>query len=92
MFYAFFQASVDGVSVEDAGSSGRLDLAVVSGGSACLFEFKVAERSERGAALAQLKERRYADKHRAPGRAVYLIGVEVSAATRALAAFDVEEG
>ena len=92
VFYAFFQASVDGVSVEDAGSSGRLDLAVVSGGSACLFEFKVAERSDRGAALAQLKERRYADKHRAPDRTVYLIGVEVSAATRGLTAFDVEEG
>ena len=92
VFYAFLQASVDGVSVEDAGSRGRLDLAVVSGRSACLFEFKVAERSERGAALAQLKERRYADKHRAPDRAVYLIGVEVSAATRGIAAFDVEEG
>ena len=90
VFYAFFQASVDGVSVEDASSRGRLDLAVVSGRNACLFEFKVAERSGRGAALAQLKARRYADKHRAPNRAVDLIGVEVSAETRDIAAFDVE--
>lgn len=44
----------------------------------------------RGAALAQLKARRYADKHRAPNLAVHLIGVEVSAETRDLAAFDVE--
>ena len=90
VFYAFFQASVDGVSVEDAASRGRLDLAVVAGRNVCLFEFKVAERSDRGAALAQLKARRYADKHRAPNRAVHLIGVEVSAQTRDLAAFDVE--
>ena len=90
VFYAFFQASLDGVSVEDATSRGRLDLAVLFDGNACLFEFKVAERAGRGAALAQLRERRYADKYRTPGRAVHLIGVEISAETRDLAAFDVE--
>jgi hypothetical protein len=58
----------------------------------CLFEFKVAERSEPGAALAQLQARRYADKYRAPGRNVHLIGVEVSAETRDITAFDVEPG
>ncbi len=89
VFYAFFQASLDYVSVEDASSRGRLDLAVRINGNACLFEFKVAERSERGAALTQLKARRYADKHRSPGRAVHLIGVEVSAESRDITAFDV---
>ena len=43
-----------------------------------------------GAALAQLKARRYADKYRAPGRTVHLIGVEIGAATRNITAFDVE--
>ncbi len=90
IFYAWFQASMDGVAVEDATSRGRLDMAVVLDGSACLFEFKVAERSEQGAALAQLQARRYADKYRAPGRTVHLIGVEVSAETRDVTAFDVE--
>ena len=47
VFYAWFQASVDGVAVEDATSRGRLDLAVVTGGAAFLFEFKVAERMMR---------------------------------------------
>ena len=42
------------------------------------------------AALAQLKSRRYADKYRAPGRTVHLIGVEVSAEKRDVTAFDVE--
>ena len=90
VFYAWFQASMDGVSVEDATSRGRLDMAVRLENSAYLFEFKVAERSEEGAALAQLQARRYADKYRAPGRMVHLIGVEVSAETRDITAFDVE--
>ena len=96
---------MDGVAVEDTTSRGRLDMAVVLGGNTCLFEFKVAERepgnSRPGstggdpapadsAALEQLKARRYADKYRAPGRTVHLIGVEVSAETRDITAFDVE--
>ena len=32
----------------------------------------------------------YADKHHVAGRAVHLIGVEISAEQRAIAAFDVE--
>ena len=120
VFYAFFQASMDGVAVEDSTSRGRLDMAVVLGGDAFLFEFKVAERAAAsarppsgdgtddapasgiaaqageaaartdGAALAQLKARRYADKYRAHNRTVHLIGVEVSAETRDVTAFDVE--
>ncbi len=105
VFYAWFQASMDGVAVEDATSRGRLDLAVVLDDNACLFEFKVAGRAAPdarpeiaggsaapagGAALAQLRARRYADKYRAPGRRVHLIGVEVDAETRDIAAFDVE--
>ena len=42
VFYAWFQASMDGVAVEDTTSRGRLDMAVVLGGNAFLFEFKVA--------------------------------------------------
>ena len=90
VFYAWFQASMDGVAVEDASGRGRLDMAVFLAGNAYLIEVKVAERSEPGAALAQLRERRYADKHRAPGRAVHLIGVEVSSAARDVTAFDTE--
>ena len=90
VFYAWFQASLDGVTVEDATSRGRLDLAVRLGGNAYLFEFKVAERSERGSALAQLKERRYADKYRAPDRAVHLFGVEISSESRDVVVLETE--
>ena len=42
------------------------------------------------AALAQLRERGYADKHRASGRPIHLIGVEFSRETRNLASFEAE--
>ena len=48
VFYAWFQASMDGVAVEDATSRGRLDMAVVLGERACVFEFKVTEGAARG--------------------------------------------
>ncbi|MYH30008.1 MAG: ATP-binding protein [Acidobacteria bacterium] len=88
VFYAWFQASLDGVAAEDATSRGRVDLSVRLADDIHLFEFKVAERSDTGAALAQLRARGYADKYRAPGRTVHLIGVEISAETRDIAAFD----
>ena len=89
VFYAWFQASMDGVTVEDATSRGRLDMALRLGEDMYLFEFKVAERPARGAAMAQLQSRGCAGKHRAPGRAVHLIGVEISAEQRDVTAFDV---
>ena len=52
VFYAFFQASLDGVSVEDATSRGRLDLAEQMGRHVYLFEFKMAQRAGRGGAGA----------------------------------------
>ena len=89
VFYAWFQASMDRVAVEDATSRGRLDMAVLLAGNAYLFEFKVAERSEPGTALAQLRARRYADKYRAT-RAVHLIGVEISGDSRDIMVFETE--
>jgi len=55
-----------------------------------LFEFKVVEMTPKGAAMAQLKERRYADKYRGLGQPIYLIAVEFSKDERNVAAFDVE--
>ena len=51
-----------------------------------------AERSEPGAALAQLQARGYADKHRAASRSVHLIGVEISAESRDITAFETAPG
>ena len=48
------------------------------------------ELASAGAAMAQLKERRYADKYRALGQPIHLIGVEFSKEERNIVAFDVE--
>ncbi len=55
-----------------------------------LFEFKVVELEPEGRALQQLKERGYAEKYRAEGLPILLIGIEFSRETRTLVGFEVE--
>ncbi len=90
VFYSYFAGLGLDIAVEDSSSHGRLDMAVLFNDNVYLFEFKVVEMASAGAALAQLQERRYADKYRALGQPIYLIGVEFSKDTRNLAAFEVE--
>jgi len=90
VFYSYFAGLGLDIAVEDSSSHGRLDMAVLFNSRVYLFEFKVVEMASAGAALAQLKARRYADKYRALGQPIYLIAVEFSKDTRNLAAFDVE--
>ena len=88
VFYSYFAGLGLEVRVEESGSAGRLDMAVRAGGRVFLFEFKVVERSGPGAAMAQLKERGYADKYRHLGEPVHLVAVEFSAKTRNIAGFE----
>ena len=90
VFYSYFAGLGLDVRVEGSSSPGRLDMAVLFNCHVYLFEFKVVELSSGGAALAQLKERRYADKYRALGQPIHLIGVEFCKDERSIAAFDVE--
>ena len=90
VFYSYFAGLGLEVTVEDSGSGGRLDMAVRAGGRVYLFEFKVLERAGRGAAMAQLKQRGYADKYRHFGEPVHLVAVEFSAATRNVVGFEAE--
>ena len=90
VFYSYFAASGFDVTVEDSSSRGRADMAVRFGGNVYLFEFKVVEQASEGVALAQLKERGYADNYRASGERIHLIGVEFSKETRNVTAFEVE--
>ena len=91
VFYSYFAALGYDVAVEESSSHGRLDMAVRTAGHVYLFEFKVAEMAPPGSALAQLQERRYADKYRATGEPIHLIGVEFSRATRNITAFEVAD-
>ena len=90
VFYSHFAALGLDVTVEDSSSRGRVDMAVRFNGQVYLFEFKVVELETEGAAMAQLKARRYADKYRHLGQPIHLIGVEFSREARNIAAFEVE--
>ena len=92
VFYSYFAALGYEIVVEDSSSHGRLDMAVRSDGHVYLFEFKVSELSPPGSAMAQLRERRYADKYRGRGEPIHLIGVEFSRNTRNVTAFEVADG
>ena len=66
--------------VEDASSHGRADMVVLTGGQVFVLEFKMAEGSSDApaaldAALAQMRERGYAEKYHDCGHPVHLIGV-----------------
>ena len=90
VFYSYFAGLGLDITVEDSSNHGRLDMAVRFNGNVYLFEFKVVETAPPGAAMAQLKERRYADKYRGLGQPMHLVAVEFSGETRNLAAFEVE--
>ena len=67
VFHSYFAALGLDITVEDSTSHGRLDMAVRFNDNVYLFEFKVVEMASEGAAMAQLKEKRYADKYRGSG-------------------------
>ena len=92
VFFSYFAALGFEIVVEDSSNHGRLDMAVRAFGRVYLFEFKVVELTPEGAALAQLKERGYAEKYRGRGEPVHLIGVEFSRQTRNVTAFEVAAG
>ena len=89
VFYSYFAALGLDIVVEDSSSHGRLDMAVLFNSNVYLFEFKVVELVPEGAAMAQLQERRYADKYRARGEPIHLIAVESSRESRNVVAFEV---
>ncbi len=90
VFYSYFAALGLDVTVEESTSLGRLDMAVRSSGHVYIFEFKVIEQAGPGTALAQLKQRRYADRYRSSGEPIHLVGVEFSSAERNIKRFETE--
>ena len=92
VFYSYFAGLGLDITVEDSTSHGRLDMAVRFNANVYLFELKVVEMAGEGAAMAQLKERRYAEKYRGAGEPLHLVAVEFSRDTRNVVAFEVEPG
>ena len=91
VFYSYFASQEDmTVTVEDSSSHGRVDMTVLFNDNAYLFEFKVVADEPEGRAMAQLKARDYAAKHRLPERSIHLIAVEFSKSARNIVAFEVD--
>jgi hypothetical protein len=87
VFYSHFAALGLDIVLEDATHQGRIDMTVKVQDRVYLFEFKVVESAPEGRALQQLKDKGYAEKYRATGGPIYLIGVEFSRARRNLTGF-----
>jgi len=90
VFYSHLAALGLDLITEDASSHGRLDLRLRFNGRLWLFEFKVVELASKGQALQQIKDRGYADKYRAEGLPIHLIGIEFSREQRTLVGFESE--
>jgi Protein of unknown function (DUF1703). len=90
VFYAYFASLGLDLTPEDTSNLGRLDLALRFNGNLYLMEFKVVELVPEGRALEQIKARGYAEKYRAEGLPMHLMGIEFSKEKRALVEFEVE--
>jgi len=90
VFYSHFAALGLDIRLEDVTHKGRIDMAVLFNGNVYLFEFKVVELLPEGKALQQLRARAYADKYRARGEPIHLVGVEFSRDRRSVVGFEVE--
>ena len=91
VLYAFF-ASLDATIIpEDISNHGQADMTVILGNHIYVMEFKVidAQTLDDNPALAQLQQRRYADKYRGdPTKAVHEVGWIFSRTLRGLVRAD----
>ena len=92
IFYSHFAALGLDIRLEDATNQGRIDMTVLFNGHVYIFEFKAVDGNAGGGALEQIKRNHYADKYRARGEPIHLIGVAFGKASRNIVAFEVEAG
>ena len=90
VFYSHLAALGLDIQLEDVTNKGCIDMTVLFNSHVYLFEFKVVELVPEGRALQQIKDRGYADKYRARGETIHLIGVEFSREQRRVVGFEAE--
>ena len=95
LLHMSFRAIGVEVRSEDASSRGRVDLVVLTGGQVFLFEFKMVETANEteaalDAALAQIRDRGYAEKYRDRKEPIHLIAIACRRDTRTLLDIRVE--
>ncbi|MEZ0329505.1 MAG: AAA family ATPase [Dissulfuribacterales bacterium] len=96
IFYCYFTALGLDVRTEEMTSNGRLDMAVRLNDRVFILEFKVIELDKTpGAALEQIKTKRYWERYRTavgagPSPEIYIIGVEFSKDNRNIVNYEWE--
>ncbi|ASM77373.1 hypothetical protein VITFI_CDS1595 [Vitreoscilla filiformis] len=91
VFYSHLAALGLDLRVEEATNHGRIDLTLRFAGQIFIFEFKVLDGDRPdGSALAQIRDKGYADKYRSHGELVHLIGIEFGRVARNLVGFETE--
>ena len=94
VFYALFASLGFQTITEDATSLGNIDMTLIVGDHVYIFEFKVVNGKNdqpQGTALAQIQQKRYADKYTTPSRIIHQIGIEFHRETHTVI-FDRREG
>ncbi len=76
--------------VEDCTNKGRIDMSVETDDFIYLIEFKVDMPEEE--ALAQIKDRGYAEKYQVKGKKIVLIGIGFSSTEKNVTEFSIEGG
>ena len=95
LLHMAFRAIGVEVRSEDASSRGRADMVVLTGGQVFLFEFKMVETADAtetalDTALAQIRDRGYAEKYRDREEPIHLIAIVCGRDTRNLLDIRVE--
>ncbi len=75
IIYAYFMGLGYKTIAEDVTSQGRIDLTVFLENSIIIIEFKLSTQGNAASAIAQIKEKHYADKYVSHKKTIYLLGL-----------------
>ncbi len=90
VFYSHLASLGLDLTPEDVTNQGRIDLTLKLPQATIIIEFKRIDGDQpTGEAMAQLRAKAYADKYRADGRPIWLLGVEFGSATRNVVGWEV---
>ena len=84
MVYAYLASLGLQLIAEDTSSKGRVDMTIILADKVFVMEFKV---DQPGKALEQIREKGYHEKYLAPGRTVYLVGINFDSAEKNITDF-----
>jgi hypothetical protein len=92
VFYSHLASLGLDLTPEDVTNQGRIDLTLKLPQAIVILEFKrIDGDTPTGEAMAQLRQRGYANKYRADGRPIWLLGVEFSSAARNVVGWDIAQ-